>query len=795
MKLSMKIPYRVKDVLNIEFPEPLLGLKPRFLQSRVGPDVIYAEVEIGEILVRPSITPKGHNNGPWVYHDGSRICFNAECKDLNKILKAAPLNNSVTIVIGEEKSYAAELAEDSVRIRPIDVKEILGSTRYVDRSVVLIRKRGFRKKIMVADQGFLYTTTSFCMERREGHSLVAFEAGGYTRIYFGAEHGGYVIHDTSGSPTTCSIGYRVATIGIRDRGSVYIGKNLYIEAPSRSVGIAWIPEDRVLISYDQKGGWLLESDLKSFKPIARLPNKPVYLGRLDDSHILMINGGLVVIKDSLMIKPEIYLESSKSLKSLSVSSRGLVIDSGDRVAIRSIDGREMWSVEKDPDTMCNGYGDKIVCIRKNMVGIIEPSEGEVVIERIIKDIPRIIINSEGKISSVSVSGDADIINIARVDGDIEISIAPRVLGKPSLSYIELEDIIAKHRAEVELRAEPPAISIESARLVMARTGLHIECGSPGYAEVVLRLGGNRLHNLYKYVARITSRGKVIGISSFHPAGLSSNNEEMVRLRICLKEAPTDGDTWLEIAATRGDLDGEAFHKTPLRIEVIEPIINITLDHYGDKSEAVVEVKSPRGVIDNIYVSVRCANTSFEKADRGGGVVGITIGGCEVPAKIVTVVEDQGFRWASSREIQVQDLVQCIGRYSEIAGLAGIMCSRGGFYKHASPLTHRDLSPVRETRILNMPGKGTQVLIVADRYAAYSITTLGGGYVVRQGLISPGINILDLGIDAELEPLRLSVFDGTAYREYLLKPQNISEIVMVAVKTSYKLLQLLGGLGL
>jgi len=796
MSLSIKIPYKVEDLFTVELPEHLLSLKPRLIQSRISPDTVYVETEIGDVLVRPLIGLKNNINRPWVYHDASRVCFNNACKDLGKIFKAAPLSDNTAIVINEGKSYLAELSEDGIRTRHVDVKEILGSVRYIDRSVILIREKGFRKRVLAIDHGFLYAVTSFCMERREGYAVVAFETGGYTRIYFGAEHGGYMIYDTNSPPVACTMGYRVATIALRNRGSVYIGKGLYLETPLRSVGTAWIPEDRVLILYDQKGGWLLESDLRSLKPIARLPGRPTYLGRLgdSDSHVLTVNGELVVIKGSLITKPEIRLDSYKYV---SINNNGLVIDSGETLAIRSIEGREIWSVKKDPDTLCSGYGDKIVCIKGNMISVIEPGEGEVVIERRAGEIPGVIISGGGKIPGISVSGDIDVINITRVDGDIEITMAPRVLGKTSRPYIELEDLITKHRAELEVVAEPPKVTIEHAGIVVSRTGLHIECGSPGYAEVVLRLSGNRFHDLYRYVVRITSMGRVIGLTTFH---LGSNNraEEKIELRICLEEAPIDGDAWLEITAIKRDLEGlegEAFYRAPLVVETKEPVVTISLEHYSDKSEITVKVERSRGVDGNIYVDIKCTNTSFEKTERGSGVVRITIGGCEVPARIVTAIEDQGFKWITSREIHIPELVQCAEEYNDIAGIADVMCTKGGFYKHIPPISHKDLSPIKEIKVINLPGRGSQVLIIADRNASYMVTTLRTGYVIGQGRLFTGINIVNLGVTALLEPLRLSIFSGAAYREYLIEPENIAEMISTALRTSYKLLEIMGGLGL
>jgi len=793
---SIKIPYRVEDLFTVEMPEPLLSLKPRLTQSRISPDTIYVETDVGDVLVRPLIGLKNNINRPWVYHDTSRVCFDNICKDLGKISKAAPLSDNTAIVISEGKSYLAELSEDGIRARSVDVKEIIGSVRYVDRSVVLIREKGFRKRVLAIDHGFLYAVTSFCMERRDGYAAVAFETGGYTRIYFGAEHGGYVIYDTNSPPVACTMGYRVATIALRNRGSVYIGKGLYLETPLRSVGIAWIPEDRVLILYDQKGGWLLESDLKSLKPIARLPGRPTYLGKLgdSDSHVLMVNGELVVIKGSLITKPEIRLDSYKYV---STNSNGLVIDSGETLAIRSVEGKEIWSVKKDPDTLCGGYGDKIVCIKRNMIGVIEPSEGEVVIERRAGEIPGIIISGCRRIQGISVSGDVDVINITRVDGDIEIAMAPRVLGRTSRSYIELGDIITKHGVEVEIVAEPPKVTIEHARIVVSRTGLYVKCNSPGYAEVVLKISGNKFHDLYRYVARVISKGRVIGLSTFH---LGSNNrgEEKIELRICLEEAPIEGDAWLEITAIKGNLEaleGEAFYRTPLVVETIEPIIGVSLEHYSDKSEITVKVERPRRVDGNIYVNIKCTNTSFEKTERGSGFVRITVGGCEVPARIVTAIEDQGFKWIASREIHVHELTQCIEEYTEMAGIADAMCAKGGFYKHIPPISHKDLSPIKEAKIINLPGRGSQVLIIAERNASYMVTALKTGYVVGQGRLSPGVNIVNLGLTALLEPLKLSIFSGAAYREYLLEPENIAEMISIALRTSYKLLEIMGGLGL
>lgn len=788
MELTIKIPYRVRDMFKIDLPEPLLDLEPRFYQSRVGPDVIYAEVESGEILMRPSIGLKSRIDRSWVYHDGSKICFDTTCKDLGRIFKAALISNNMAIVVGDGRSSIVELSEDGVRVRPVNVKEILESVHFIDKPIILIKEKGLRRRVSLVDQGFLYTVTSYCIERREGHAVVAFEADGYTRIYFGSEHGGYLIHDTSGSPAACSIGYRVATVWIRDRGSIYVGRNLYLEAPSRSVGIAWIPEDRVLLLYDHRNGWLLESDLRSFKPIARLSSRPLYLGRLGDTHVMMVDDGLVAVRGSLVFKPEIHLGGYRNV---SVSSEGLVIDLGDRLVIRSLDGRDVWSIEKDREAICGGYGDKIVCIRGSMVGVVEPSEGSVVIRRSAGRVPGIVISSDGKISNISVGGDVDVIGIAGRNGDSEVVIAPKILGKTVRSYVELEDILSKHRAEIEVGVEPPTISIEHAVLVVSRTGLHVGCSSPGYAEAVIRFGGDGLHDLYRYVARVTSRGRVLGSAPFHVG----SSGERIELKMCIEEASIDGEAWLEIAATRGDLDGEAFYRAPLEVVVLDLRVDVSLNHYSDKSELLAMVKGPSGAVENMRVSVKCMNTSFERVEKEGGAVSITVGGCEAPARITVTVEDRGFIWIISREIPLQDLEWCVKRYSEMVGLSSIMCSQGGFYRHVPPLTYRDLSPVREARILNVPGRGTQVLISTDRHIAYSIAILGEGYVVRQGYLSPGASLIDLGLAAELKPLRLSIFGGDAYREYLLEPEDLAEMLVTALRTSYKLSELLGELGL
>ncbi len=795
MGVSIKIPYKVREIFDVVFPQPLLDLEPRLLHSGVGPDVIYAEVGRGEILMGPSMNLRSRIDRSWVYHDRSKICFGDRCRDLGRILRAALIGNNIAIAITDRGGHVIEVAEDSIRARPVGVKEIMGSARYIDRSVVLIRERGLGRKISAIDQGFLYPVTSFCIERREGHSIVAFESSGYTRIYFGSEHGGYVIHDASGPPIGCSIGYRVATVGIRDRGSIYVGKNLYLEAPLRSVGVAWIPEDKILLLYDHKNGWLLESDLRSFKPIARLSTKPTYLGRLRDSHVLMINSDLIAIKGSLVVRPEIRLEGSRRV---SVSSEGLVIDLGGRLAIRSIDGREVLSLTKDPEVLCSGYLDKVVCIKRNMVGIVELGETEISIEGRVNSTAGIVISGGEKISSISIGGDVDVLNIARGDRDIEVSIAPRILGRAARSYVELEDIVSRHRAEIEIKLEPPTIDIESSRLRVTRTGLHVNCNSPGYVDAVLRIRGKEVHNLYRYIARVVSRNRVIGSSSFN-IDLGRGGEEKVSLKICLQEQPIEGDAWLEITAIRGDLDGGAFYRAPLAIENIEIDIKVSLNHLGDKSELLVEmveIDDPSGLSGfdrEARVSVRCANTSFEKAGGDGETIRISIGGCEAPARVAVDIEAGGFRWAVSREILLQGLSRCVEEHNKIAGLVESMCSEGGFYAHLSPLSHEDLSPIEEARILNLPGKGTQILVVARRRVTYSIAIPGKGFIAKQGSLSPGTNVVDLGISAELEPLRLSIFDGAVYREYLLAPESVGDMVANAVRTSYKLLELMGRL--
>lgn len=794
MRLSIRVPYRVKEILSIELPEALLDLKPVFIRSKVNPEVINVETRGGEILVRPSINLRSRIDRSWIYHTDTKICFDNACRNMGKILRAAPLGNNLVLVISDGKSYIAELAEDGIKTRPVNVGEILGATRYIDRSIVLFREKRFVRKTLVMDQGFLYNVASYCIERREGHSVMAYESDGYTRIYFGSEHGGYIIHDTSGSPITCSMGYKIATIGMRDRGSLYIGKGLYLETPLKSAGIAWIPEDKALLLYDQRNGWLLESDLRNIKPVARLPSRPSYLGKIEDTYILMINEGLVALKGSLAIKPEIHLDNAKHV---SVCDKGIVVDLGDRLAIKTMDGRDIWSINKDRDALCSGYGDKIICIKDNMIGVVELEEGEIAIGRKVNGMPTIIVTSDGKLSSVLVDGDIDVINIANKDRDIEISIAPKTLGRALRAYVELRDIISSHKAELEVRADPPAISVEKSRLVVSRTGLHVKCSSPGYVEAVLRFRGSQLHDLYRYVARIKSRGKVIGSTSFNisVSNTDSEGEDRIELNLCLEEAPADGDAWLEIAAVRGGLDGEVFHRSPLAIEAIEPSIDVALNHQSDKSEVVVKVSGLGSGVESISVSVRCATTFFEKTERNRETISVVVGGCEIPARVVISVEGYGFRWIDSREISIQDLSLCIRESIEKTGLIATMCSLGGFYKHVSPLFHKDLSPIRDAKILNVPGKGTQIMVVADRYAAYMISILGKECSIKHGYLYPGMNIIDLGLAAETMPLRLSIFDGGVYREYLLEPEDISEMIITAVKTSYKLLHLLGELGL
>jgi len=779
--------YRVEEVRTIDIPEPLASYRLELRVSRVNPEVLYAEPrgQGVEILVRPLISLKTGSQKPWVYRiysGGHSICLDATCYSTEDLSQAAPLSERSFIAISKKRGYLIEVGDGGLSSRRVDIGEILGYAPFIDRAVILLSARGLRRKILAVDQGFTYSVSAFCIERREGHSVVAFGSDGYTRVYFGADYGGYSLYDVKGQPSECSMGYRVASVRIAGKGSLYIGRGLYLETPLSSRAIAWLPEEKELLLYDERSGWLMESDLRGFKPVARIPSPPTYIGYTREAHIVYASDSILAIKGSLVVRPEV---PQRGVRAISASYRGLVIDLGDRVVVTSIDGKPYRELRKRATTTCWGVQDKLLCVSSNSVGVVDLDREEEIAVEELEDEPGVLVRGSRGLLSVSLEGDVDMIDSVR-DGDrFIVKAIPRALKVEEPVKVRLVDIVDEYSVDATVKTPIPEVELSKAEMVVARGGVYMKCGTPGRARLRITLRGrDRIHGLYSYRVRIRSGGRVVGEGSFSYSG----EEETVDLELCVDSQLEDAE--LEIVGSRGG-DGDPFYRAKIRGVSLEVRPEVEVAHYGGSSEISLKI-SPSGVPGASVITLRvlCSNTVLERSVEGQGRLRLRVAGCEAPARASILVEADGFAWIFSQDIELEELEECLRRHAEYGPLAQVRCSQGGFYRYVEGPPYEDRSPLRSLRV----SYSRELLLALDveRSASFSITSVGRGLgLYRSGTLKPGINVVECGRWGFGAPLRLCIYDGTAYREYLIEPPSIEDLIRAAYTTSYKLYKILG----
>lgn len=786
---SIRTSYRIEELYRIEIPAPSwarYSLKP----SRLNNEIIHPSADGWEIIARPLITIRGQSQRPWVYYintSNPQICVSGLCHKTQGFLKIAPLGGSSLVAVDSKRGYIVDLFDDGIRVRSVGVRDIIGYAPYVDRSVVFIEERGLRRRIAALDQGFIYPITSFCLERREGHSLAALESGGYTRIYYGADYGGYLLYDIKGSPSRCGLGYKVASIVMKDRGSLYIGKNLYLETPLSSIAISWIPEEKVLLLYDEKSSWLLESDLRSFRPIARLPERPIYIGYTGEAHVIDVRGEVYVVRNNLLIKPEIGLDG---VSMVSAISGGLVLDEGDRFIIASIDGRILREVRKHGETTCWGYRDRVVCMGRGYIGIIDPwKDDEISIEARVENMPKIYIRRGGLLTGFQVDNSLEVVEVNRDAEDLVLTVLPKTLLGAVIPQIEIEDLLGRYGSKINMETPTPSIMVDSYRVLIARGGISLKCLSQGLARIRLALADKSgLGVLYRYRARIKSNERVIGYSDFKIDG-----EGMVDIDICIDESPAGNRLVLEIIGSRDVFDGDPFYRSHIYAEILEPHVDVEVRHADDSSEVGVEVSNiDESDIETLSLRVRCSNTVFEKSAERSRVLSIRVGGCEYPARASIELVSRGFKWILARDVGVREIEECIEEYTARGALVSARCSRGGFFKHVEPRSIEDRSPVDSALVTSIPGRGGVIALTVREPISYSLLSIGES-IYKEGSLDPGYSIIELGTTPLFSPIRLCIYNGRAYRELLLEPQAIDDLVRLAVVTSYKLMEILGSM--
>ncbi len=775
----------MEDARRIEIPKLLASYGLTLKPSRINPEVVFEEVQGNiNIIMRPSIGIKAGSTKPWIFYvvsDTPKLCIGSTCYNLENMSRIAPLSENSFIASSRKKGYLIEVLGERLSVRNIDVGSIIGYAPFTDRIVLLISSKGFRKRVAAIDQAYAYSISSYCLERVEGHSLIAYESDGYTRIYFGADFGGYSFYDIKGSPSLCSMGHRVASIEVGGKGSIYIGKGLYLETPLSSKAVAWIPERRELLLYDEKSGWLIENDLKSFKPIARLPEKPIYIGftRDSDSHIVLASGNILAIKGSILIRPEIH---ERVVKAVSAGYRGIVIDAGSKILITSIDGKILKELKKREDITCWGFQDKLLCISGYFIGVVDPDKEDEIFIGELEQEPGIYVRGSKAILDVSLIGPIDVQNHAR-NGDIYIAkIMPKILVDNIEVKIGLKDLLEDHVLDARLNIPLPEIEVMRAEMIAASSGIYTECDTPGYVKAVINMRGREgFHDLYEYVARIKTGGRVIGKRKFRYIG----NAASIELDICVDRGAEEAE--LEIAGFR-ELEGEAFYRSFIRGRSIDITPKLEIIHREGYSELRLKIDTIGSLnVERVTLRLSCLNTAFEKSVEGEDEIVLNISGCEIPARISIVAEAGGFIWRFLTDITLKELEGCLNRYAGRGVLDRVRCSEGGFYKYVDDISYEDRSPIWDFDIFY--GRGCTLFFKATKDASYIVTSSMGG-LYRYGYLRPGINWIDLDRCNVDVPLRLCIYDGAAYREYLISPPSVEELVRRAYVTSYKLYNVL-----
>jgi hypothetical protein len=775
--------YKVEEVRRIEIPHLLASYGLTLKPSKINPEVVFEEVQGNiDIIMRPSIGIKASSTKPWIFYvvsDIPKLCIDSTCYNLENKSKIAPLSENTFIASSKKRGHLIEVLGERLSVRDIDVGSIIGYAPFTDRIVLLMSLKGFRKRVAAIDQGYTYNISSYCLKRAEGHSLIAYESDGYTRIYFGADFGGYSFYDIKGSPSLCSMGHRVASIEVSGKGSIYIGKGLYLETPLSSKAVAWIPERRELLLYDEKSGWLIESDLKSFKPIARLPEKPTYIGFTRDSHIVLASGNILAIKDSILIRPEIR---EHTVKAVSAGYKGIVIDTGGRILITSTDGKVLKELKKREDITCWGFQDKLLCIAGYFIGVVDPDkEDEIFIDELEQE-PGIYVRGSKAFLDVSLRGPIDVQNYAR-NGDIYIAkIMPKMLVNSVEVRIALKDLLEDQVLDARLNIPLPEIEVVRAEMITASSGIYTGCNTPGYIKAIINVKGKEgFHDLYEYVARVKVGERVIGKKKFRYRG----NTAPIELDICVDRGAEEAE--LEIAGFRG-LEGEAFYRSFIRGRSIDITPKLEIIHREGYSELHLKIDTIGGLnVERVTLRLSCLNTVFEKSVEGEDEIVLNISGCEIPAKISIVAETGGFIWRFLTDVTLKELEGCLNRYAGRGTLDRVRCSEGGFYKYVDDISYEDRSPIWDFDIFY--GRGCTLFLKAAKDASYIVTSIMGG-LYRYGYLRPGINRIDLDRCNVDVSLRLYIYDGAAYREYLISPPSIEELVRRAYVTSYKLYNVL-----
>lgn len=785
MRRSLATGYRIDDLKEIPVPKDLGDYVIR--PSRVNPEVLVLDAP--GIVIRPSLTVRGVGSRPWIYLKGDLLCVDGLCREVPGILSAVPVSERSFIATTREGVKILEVGED-LRARKAGGLEVLGSASYVDRFVVLLRSSGLVRRLSAIDQGYRYEIQSYCLDRREAHTLVALrEKGQGSRIYFGADFGGYTIHETRARVVRCSIGHRVATVGLERGGSIYLGRGLHLEAPLASDAVAWDPEEEVLILYDEGSRWLIRNDLRSFKPAARLETRPSYLGKVGDAHLFTVHGVPVAVRGSTLVRPELGAGGALEISS---SSHGVVLDLGERLEIRDLEGRLVRSISKKPSARCWGYGNKILCVSRHALALVDVDNDDPVVVDVLEDLISVLRISRKGVLRVELAGDLVPLKISGSDGEVAVDAAPRVFKERAGALLLVEDFLGTHAIRLELRPRLPKLSVVDPLAAVADAGISKACRSPGLLRAAIVLeDAAAIGELYDLKAHVRRGEKILGRASLKLEGESSD------LLVCLDEDPGEGPVTLDLVASLkgegGEVDPPAFLSTSVPVTRLSPSISSNISHGVGESVLRVRAEIEGKPVERMEVRILCSNASFRKGSEGSGDVVLTIRGCEVPSKIRLEVEHGGFSWVSEEPLDLAGLAECSRNHMERGMLVASKCSEGGFYANLEPLSHRDRSPLRDLRV-TVAQEGAAILILSlDWDASHGLRSLDG-QPLRAGFSRQGPRRVVVIEDPRPgEAICLWIFSGGVYREYLVRLPGVEEMLAIAVRTSYKMLGILGGL--
>lgn len=783
MRRSLATGYRIEDLKEIQVPKDLGD--PVIRPSRVNPEVLVLEAP--GVVIRPSLTIRGAGPRPWVYLKGDLFCAEGLCREVPGILAAVPVSERSFIASTRDGVKILEIGDD-LRVRRARGFEILGSASYVDRFVVILRDSGLVKRLSAIDQGYKYEIQGYCIDKRESHTLVALSEKGHgSRIYFGADFGGYTIHETRARIVRCSIGHRVATAGLERGGSIYMGRGLHLEAPLASDAVAWDPEEGVLILYDEGSGWLIRNDLRSFKPVARLEARPLYIGKAGDAHLFTVLGVPVAVRGSTLVRPELGVEGALEISS---SSLGLVVDFGERLEIRDLEGRLAKSIPKKPSARCWGHGDKILCISRNIVALVDVEDEEPLEIEVLGDTISAIRLSRKGVLRAELLGDLAPLKISGRDGELVIDAAPRVFKETARALLLVEDVLGTHSVELELRPRLPKLSVLDPLAIVASAGTNAACRSPGVlrARAVFEdLSG--VGELYVIKAYARKGSKILGEASLEIG------EGFSDLSVCLGEDPGEGTLTLDLAASlKEGGDPQTFLSIPVTVARLSPSITSSMYHGDGESVLRIGAEVLGKPVERIWARILCSNTSLNRTAEGSGEVVLTIRGCEAPSRLRIEVEHGGFFWVFEELLQLRGLAECSRAHVERGMLVESRCSEGGFYTDLEPLSYRDRSPLRDLRATVAQGGRAILILDMGGDSSHGLRRLDG-QPLKIGFSRHGSRRLVVIEDPRIgEAVSLWLFSGGIYREYLVRLPGAEEMLAIAVRTSYKMLEILGGLG-